>query len=255
MDILPVHPSGVHPSRCHTESATDPALLPQKRYPIDKKCRHRGRTLTEGVAALDDTDLIAILLGTGVAGRQVALMASGLLERAGGLEGLARLGPTALADQPGLSFARAMRLAAALELGRRSCERSANPRERLRTPAAIATWFTARIGRLDHEEMWVLALDGRHGLRGTRRVAQGGLHGCSVTARDILRAALADAASSMVLIHNHPSGDPTPSKEDIAMTHVVAAAASIVGTPLVDHVIVTSTGGYVSLMDLGALSP
>lgn len=254
MTILPVHPRGVHPSRLSIDTATAPPLLPQKSSSIRKRCRHRGRALAEGVASLDDTDLIAILLGAGIAGQPVALIASRLLERCGGLEGLSILGPTALAEQPGLGLAKATRLAASLELGRRSFERSARPREPLRTPAAIAAWFHARLGRLEHEEMWVLALDGRNGLRGTRRVAQGGLHGCSVTARDILRVALVDAASSVVLIHNHPSGDPTPSMEDIAMTRAVAAAAAVVGTPLVDHVIVTNTGRHVSLLDLGALS-
>ena len=79
--------------------------------------------------------------------------------------------------------------------------------------------------------MWVVSLDGRNGMRGTRRVAQGGLHGCSVGARDFLRAALAHAASAIVLVHNHPSGDPTPSSEDIAMTRTVADAAELIGHP------------------------
>ena len=189
-----------------------------------------------------------------MAGQPAATVASGLLERFGGIEGLSRLGPTALADQPGLGLAKALRLAASLELGCRSFERAARPHKPLRTPEAVASWFTSRIGRLKHEEMWVLALDGRYGLRGARRVAQGGLHGCSVAARDILRVALADAASAMILIHNHPSGDPTPSIEDLAMTRAVVAAAAIVGMPLIDHVIVTGSGAYVSLRDLGALA-
>lgn len=213
----------------------------------------RERALEDGIAALGDNELIAILLGTGMVGRSVAMVAIGLLERFGGLEGLARLGPTALADEPGLGPAKALRLAASLELGRRSFERSTRPREPLRHPSAVAGWFASRIGPLDHEEMWVVALDGRNGMRGARRVAQGGLHGCSVTARDILRTALADAASAIVLIHNHPSGDPTPSAEDLAMTKSVVAAAAVIGIPLVDHVIVTRAGRYVSLLDLGVL--
>jgi DNA repair protein RadC len=85
-------------------------------------------------------------------------------------------------------------------------------------------------------------------------VAQGGLHGCSVHPRDILRAALADAASAILLVHNHPSADPTPSMEDLAMTRMIAEAAAIVGTPLLDHVIIGASGQYASLLDLGVLS-
>jgi DNA repair protein RadC len=106
-------------------------------------------------------------------------------------------------------------------------------------PDKVADWFIRRVGPLAHEELWVLSLDGRNGLRGARRVSQGGLHGYSVAARDILRAALADAASKMVLIHNHPSGDPDPSVEDIVLTRTVSRAAAAVGTPLTDHVIIS----------------
>jgi DNA repair protein RadC len=101
--------------------------------------------------------------------------------------------------------------------------------------------------------MWVISLDGRNGMRGARQVAQGGLHGCAVSARDILRAALADAAAALILVHNHPSGDSAPSPEDVEMTRVVAAAGMVVGVPLVDHVILAPDGHYSSLLDLGML--
>ncbi|HSN96959.1 MAG TPA: JAB domain-containing protein, partial [Candidatus Nanopelagicales bacterium] len=93
----------------------------------------------------------------------------------------------------------------------------------------------------------------RNGMRGARRVAQGGQHGCSVSARDILRAALADAAAAMVLVHNHPSGDATPSPEDVEMTRSLAMAGFVVGVPLIDHVILAPDGHYASLLDLGLL--
>jgi DNA repair protein RadC len=117
----------------------------------------------------------------------------------------------------------------------------------------VAAAFAPRIGQLEHEQMWVVSLDGRSRLRGMRCVAQGGEHGCTVTARDILRVAMADAALGIVLVHNHPSGEPSPSNEDVSMTRAVAKAAEIVGTPLLDHVIVTSSGAYASLLDLGLL--
>ena len=216
--------------------------------------REQVLELGEGLCCLGDADLLAMVLGSSKRGGPGAAIARGILESVGGLEGIAKLGPTVLANEPGLGLAGAVRLAAAQEIGRRTVARLARPREALRGPGAVAAWFVWRIGLLEHEEMWVLSLDGRQGLCGAKRVAQGGLHGCAVAARDILRAALAHGASSMVLIHNHPSGDPTPSAEDIAMTRVVAAAAEVVGTPLADHVIVTAAGEYVSLLELGVLA-
>jgi DNA repair protein RadC len=212
----------------------------------------RERALSEGVESLGDADLVAIVLGTGLMGRPVGLVAAGVLDACGGIEGMARLGPAALADHPGVGDAKALRLAAAIEIGRRAIRRATATREPLCTSAAVASLMSPRLGPLDHEEMWVLSLDGRNGLRGCRRVAHGGLHGCSVAARDLLRAALVDAASALVLVHNHPSGDPSPSIEDVAMTRTVVDAGAAVGVPLVDHVIIGG-GRYTSLLDLGII--
>lgn len=213
----------------------------------------RERALEGGVGALGDAELLAILLGTGLAGRPVSLVAAGLLDRTAGLEGLARLGPSALAEHPGVGEVKAARIAAAIEIGRRAAIRSARARPPLRSPAEVAAYVKPMLRGLDHEEMWVLALDGRNNMRGMRKVAQGGLHGCSVAPRDILRVALADAASSMVLAHNHPSGDPTPSPADIEMTRIVLQAGAIAGIPLVDHVIVAHDGRHCSMLEIGLI--
>lgn len=213
----------------------------------------RERALHEGMSALSDADLLAIVLGTGMPGCPVMQLANTLLTRLGGLEGLSRLGPLAIADHPGVGQAKALRMSAALELGRRSVARATRPRQDVGDSQAVAAWFTGRMGWSDHEEMWVLGLDSRNGLRTTRRVAQGGLHGCSVLPRDVLRAALQESASAIVLVHNHPGGDPTPSPEDLEMTGRVARAGHTVGVPLLDHVIVSSTGRYVSMLDLGVM--
>ncbi|HEY1535151.1 MAG TPA: JAB domain-containing protein, partial [Polyangiaceae bacterium] len=85
-------------------------------------------------------------------------------------------------------------------------------------------------------------LDGKYGLKSARRIAQGGLHGCALLTRDVLSPALRDGASAIVLVHNHPSGDPTPSPEDIAMTRAVRVAGELVGIPLIDHVVVSRSG-------------
>jgi DNA repair protein RadC len=212
----------------------------------------RERALARGLGALGDGELVAVVLGTGLAAEPVNLLAERLLVAAGGLVGLAQLGPAALAELPGLGPVKALRLSAAAELGRRASHRRADPRRKLATSTDVADEMAPRLGGLEHEEMWVLALDGQNGLRSMRRVAQGGLHGCSVSARDILRAGLLDAASGIVLVHNHPSGDPTPSGEDLTMTRNVAEAAEVVGVPLLDHVIIAGRR-HASMLDLGVL--
>ena len=213
----------------------------------------RERAIKDGIAAVSDADLLAMVLGSGFVGRPVSLVAAMLLEEVGGLAGLVRRGPSLLATHAGLGNAKALRIAAAIELGRRAVEQAAQPRASLCTSVEVAAFLAPRVLGIDHEEMWVVALDGKNRFRSIRRVAQGGLHGCSVRARDILRGVLLDAASVFILAHNHPSGDPTPSLEDIAMTRAVYEAACAVGIPLVDHVVVTCEGRHASMLDLGIL--
>jgi DNA repair protein RadC len=213
----------------------------------------RERAVDQGMGALTDSDLLAILLGTGLTGCPVMQLSYALIARFGGLEGMARLGPQAIAEHPGVGMAKALRLTAALEAGRRSIMHSLKPRPEILTSVAVAEWFTSRLGWKDQEELWLLSLDGRHGMRSARRVAQGGLHGVHLTARDVLTAGLQDAAAAVILVHNHPAGDPMPSREDLEMTHRVAIAGRSIGMPLIDHVIVSSTGRYTSMLDLGML--
>ena len=116
----------------------------------------------------------------------------------------------------------------------------------------MASWARGQLGLLSHEELWLLALDTRHRLVSVRRVAQGGGQSCGTTVKEILRVGLRAGASAFLLVHNHPSGDPTPSAEDARMTVEVSRAAEIVGMPLLDHVVV---GGerHASLFELGLL--
>jgi len=148
-----------------------------------------------------------------------------------------------------------VRISAALELGRRVVEEAARPAElHLPDADAVFAWAMTRLATLDHEELWVLCLDGRHGLISARLAAAGGLHGLHVSARDVVRIAVREAASAFVLIHDHPSGDPTPSDEDVAFTHAAQIAADAVGTALLDHVVV-SRSGYTSMLHEGLLVP
>ena len=213
----------------------------------------RERALQSGTETLGDVDLLAILLGTGAEGESAIAVAASLLAAAGGLIGLTRGSAHALAARRGVGPAKAARIAAAIELGKRIAQsRLENTPTSIGSFAAVADWARPRLAALEHEEVWLLALDGRNGLKSARRIAQGGLHGCALTPRDVLRPALRDAASAIVLVHNHPSGDAGPSPEDVQMTRAVASACEIVGVPLLDHVVVAQ-GGASSLLELGVL--
>jgi len=209
-----------------------------------------GRARIEGVETLGDTELTALVLGTGATSQRLA---EALLREQGGLLGLAREGLRG-ARVEGLNEARRLRLEAALELGRRSSQRASLPVSLVMScPERVAAWGWKRLGHLTHEELWMLALNGRHGLLAARRLSQGGAHGCAVGIQDVLRVALRVGASSFVLLHNHPSGDPTPSEEDARMSREVARAAGLVGLTLLDHVII-GADRHASLFELGLLA-
>lgn len=141
----------------------------------------------------------------------------------------------------------ATRLRAAVELGRRLGARGRRPHEPvLPHPEAVFGWAEERLVTLDHEELWVLAVDAKNQLRSARMVARGGVFGVVIAPRDILREVLREGAPGFLLVHNHPSGDPAPSPDDLHFTRAVASVAKAVGVPLLDHVIVGRTG-YVSL--------
>lgn len=210
----------------------------------------RERALRFGVGCLADAELVALVLATGVAGRPAAAVAQHLLTELGGAGGVGRAGAHRLASHPGIGFAKATRLLAAIELGRRVALRALSPeRDPMGSFERVVAWARPVLAGLDHEEVWLLCLDGRHHLKTRRRIAQGGLQGCALRPADVLRPAIQDAAAAVVLVHNHPSGDPTPSLSDVQMTRAVCNACEVVGVQLVDHVIVARAGAE-SLRDL-----
>jgi DNA repair protein RadC len=182
--------------------------------------------------------------GLSLRARDIAL---DLLADLGGLGGLGRTTPDELEARLAGASVRlepggcARGIVAAFELGRRVASDGSSP-VAITSSADVAAWAVPRLVALDHEELWLIALDGRSHVRAVRCVAKGGLHGMGVRPADPLRLALRAAASGFVLVHNHPSGDPTPSKEDISFTRHVADAAAVVGVPLLDHVVVARAG-------------
>jgi DNA repair protein RadC len=149
----------------------------------------------------------------------------------------------------------ARRVALAIELGRRALRASVRG-EDMRNPRHIAAWASARLGGVPHEELWLLCLSSKHRLVRAVACGAGGPTTLSVATSTVLRDALLVGAPYLVLVHNHPSGDTTPSKEDVEMTHGLWKASRVVGLNLLDHVI---TGGppdvYTSLYEQGLLSP
>lgn len=174
-----------------------------------------------------------------------------LLERLGGLGGVGRAAFAELKAEGLLDDNDALRLLLVCELADRLTRRAS---ERLRgaalTPLVVAEWGNARLGRLRHEEVWALLVDGRSRLDCVLPIARGGAHGCGLLAKDVLGPVLRAGASGFVLVHNHPSGDPEPSQEDLDLTRRLRKAALEVGAPLLDHVIVGG-GTYRSLRELG----
>lgn len=128
------------------------------------------------------------------------------------------------------------------------------PETEIRTSADVSKLLGPRLGREDVEVMVLIALDGQSHVKHLAEISRGGLHGCAISARDILRTALCAGASGFILVHNHPSGDPTPSGEDVTMTREVAKAAEIVGCRLLDHVILAGKSRHASMFDLGIVS-
>lgn len=212
----------------------------------------RSNTLSNAIEEFNqrsDRELVAAVLGGEFAHQE----ADTLLFTCGGLRGLRRALGRWVTQALGISEQGWLRLAASIELSRRVMAAEAMAEASiLANPEAVARWARATLGELQHEEIWLAALDVKHRVVGVRKVAQGGLAGCSCTARDILRHALQLGAVSFVLIHNHPSGDPMPSIEDARMTVEVARAANLVGTPLLDHVVV-GLAQHCSLLELGLL--
>jgi len=215
--------------------------------------RPRERLWALGPAALTRQELLAILLGTGGAGRDVLTVAGDVLARAdGSLRRLASWPAAAWAGIPGVGRAKAARLAAALELGRRAGAEADPPPERIRSPADVHRFYAARLRDLAVEEFHVLALDSQSQILADLLITRGILNSSLVHPREVFRAAIAEAAAGIIVVHNHPSGDPTPSADDRAVTRQLVDAGRLLDVPVYDHVIV---GGdrFVSFAEGGLL--
>ncbi len=203
-----------------------------------------------GAEALSDAQLIALLLRTGASGPGGAAteVGAGLLASHGSVAGIDRASLRELCATRGLGPAKAASLKAALELGRRLMADSGRPRTRLASSREVADHFTPRLFNLPREVFVAVLLNARNEVMRESTIAVGCLTGSLVHPREVFQPAVRDSAAAVILVHNHPSGDPTPSPEDIQLTERLVEAGRILGIRVLDHVVV-ALGGYSSLMD------
>ena len=214
--------------------------------------RPREKLERLGASALGDNELLALVLGSGSRGRDVLELANGLLERCGGLHGLTRSAAADLRHVAGVGGARAAQVLAAVELGRRTLVRVHADRPRLNTPRQLASYLLPQFGSRAVEQFGIVMLDTKHRLLHIRLVSSGSLDSTVAHPREVFREAIAGRAAAIVLFHNHPSGDPHPSADDMALTMRLADAGQVVGIDVLDHLILADQR-YYSFVEAGTL--
>lgn len=210
----------------------------------------RERLAQHGATALADAELLALLLGTGRAGEDVGTLAARVLAELGSMWALARMSAAELAHFPGIGAAKAARLAAAFEAGSRALMAP----EHVSAPLSNSETVFARYGRpltaSRVERFVVIAVDAKNRPQAHREVARGGRTTCQVDPSEVFRVLVAESASGAIFVHNHPSGDPDPSPEDLELTRRLVTAGSLLAIRILDHIIV-GQGRYISLRDAG----
>ena len=199
--------------------------------------RPREKLLRHGAPALGDNELVALVLGSGCRGTGALALANELLTTRGGLHGLARSTCDDLARIAGVGRAKAAQIVAALELGRRTLTHAPSARIQLRTPHEAAAYLMPRFGARGVEQFGIVLLDSKHRVLRTAVLAIGTLNSSIVQPREVFREAAIGGAAAIVIFHNHPSGDPNPSPEDVDLTRRLAAAGVLIGIDVIDHVI------------------
>ena len=205
-----------------------------------------------GASGLGDNELLAALIGTGTVGADALGLANGLLEACGGLHGLQRASREELLRVRGMGEARAAQVMAAIELGRRALTRRAGERFQVLGPRAAADYLMPEYGARPIEQFGALLLDTKHRVLRSALLSTGSQDGTTVQPREVFRQALLASATAVLLFHNHPSGDPHPSPEDVDLTLRLRAAGELMGVAVVDHVIL-GDGKYYSLKESGLL--
>ncbi len=223
--------------------------MPQEERPREKLAAH-------GAAALTDPELIAILLRTGVVGANAVEVGRELLKRYGSLAGLSRCTVDELAKIRGVGFAKAVQLVAAFGLGQRLARETLS-KQKIDSPELANELVGAEMRRLHKESLRVILLDTRYHLIRIEEVSIGSVNESIAHPRDVFRPAVVSSAYAMIVVHNHPSGDPSPSQTDHSLTRRLAEAAELLQVKLLDHIIIGAPSeqgaGYFSFKEAGVL--
>jgi DNA repair protein RadC len=226
-----------------------PRRLTLKQLPETEQPRER--LIHEGSENLTDAELLAIVLGSGTPSESALQLAQRLIKECGGLDKLARMSVIELRSFHGIGPARAAQLKASLELSRRYSNRQ-NSEEVFSNSQAVYQCFRAELGSQSQEEFWSISLNAKNKLLGRHFITRGTLTSSLVHPREVFEKAIRDSAAAMIVVHNHPSGDPDPSPEDRKITSILAEGGRLLGIPLLDHVIIASKK-YFSFKDSGLL--
>ena len=217
---------------------------------IGRRAGVREKLLVAGARTCSDAELLGLVLDAGADTPAGLVLAERVLRAAGGLTRLERLDRGACAGIGRLWPRRLAALRAALELGRRATAAPLSPQVPVRDAVAVYDHFRGRLPQLDREVFYVLLLDGKNRVQGEVRVSEGSLTAALVHPREVFAPAIRAAAAAVILVHNHPSGDPTPSAEDAAITQRLRQVGELVGIRVLDHVVI-GRGRYASMAEEG----
>ncbi len=221
-----------------------------KGLPLEE--RPRERLEAYGELTLSNTELLAVILGSGTKGKSVLALSQELLSLFGSLTALAEAGLNDLCKVKGLGKAKAIQLKAALGLGQRLARENGSPKYKITTPEHAYFWIRDRIAHQKREIFGAILLDVRGNAVRWEEISIGTLTQTLVHPREVFSPAIQHRAAGLILAHNHPSGDPTPSPQDIILTRSLIQASHVLGIPINDHIIVSSSG-FVSLKEEGII--
>lgn len=252
----------VAPAEPSTSDANPAVASPRRRVGASGRCgsgpqslaleiRPRERLLSTGPEALSSAELLGVLFGAGADEKDALHLAGAVISEGGGLFGLARACYHELLEMPGVGKARACTLLAAVELGRRLGSARGPGRPTVSSPADVRGLLGARLAHLDREHFVVCMLDTKNRVIGSPTISVGTLSSSLVHPREVFKPAIKASAASVILAHNHPSGDVRPSREDREVTRKLVDAAGIIGIEILDHVIVGD--GFFSMKEHGML--
>jgi DNA repair protein RadC len=217
---------------------------------LDIHERPRERLIKLGERSLSNAELLGIIMRTGVGGENVVRLAERTLVFSGGLPGLVRLSITEIMEIKGIGEAKAVEIKAALELGRRLIASSPQEKPKISSPADAANLLMSEMSLLEQEHLRLLLLDTRNNVLASPTVYVGSLNTSVIRVAELFRAALKENAAAIIVAHNHPSGDPSPSPEDINVTKQIVKAGEIIDIEVLDHIIIGQQR-YVSLKERG----